>query len=279
MQDTFMAEKKSASAKKYYQQNKEKILAKAKLYYQQNKEKISERAKEYYQQNKDKSAKRYKVYYDKNKEDIKERKNMRHRARIIETMKDKSNNAKYSVMCPVSQFIEYVRTENTAEFLEHYDARVRGTSECIKYCKFSKRNGQNCPLCEKDLSDEQMRAACPVSSAFRFDNACDRIRVFVKKIQTEKLDKVGEAILTVIRNLTGVQQITKHTQFQNGLGMDSLDMMDLLIHVEEEFNIENAGFVLRASDCKTVGDLIILIKQHYQINDAMAVMKNTQKTR
>lgn len=249
MQDTFMAEKKSASAKKYYQQNKEKI---------------SERAKKYYQQN---------------KEDIKERKNMRHRARIIETMKDKSNNAKYSVMCPVSQFIEYVRTENTAEFLEHYDARVRGTSECIKYCKFSKRNGQNCPLCDKDLSDEQMRAACPVSSAFRFNNACDRIRVFIKKIQAEKLDKVGETILTIIRNLTGVQQITKHTQFQNGLGMDSLDMMEMLMSIENVLDIDNADLIFRIQDCKTVGDLIILIQQHYQINDAMAVMKNTQKTR
>lgn len=264
MQDTFKAEKKSASAKKYYQQNKEKI---------------SERAKKYYQQNKDKSAKRYKVYYDKNKESIKERKNMRHRARIIETMKGKSDNTRYSVMCPVSQFIEYVRTENTAEFLEHYDARVRGASECIKYCKFSKRNGQNCPLCDKDLSDEQMRATCPVSSAFRFNNACDRIRVFIKKIQTEKLDKAGETILTIIRNLTGVQQITKHTQFQNGLGMDSLDMMELLMSIENVLGVDNADLIFRIQDCKTVGDLIILIQRHYQIYDAMAVMKNTKKTR
>ncbi len=154
MQDTVRTEKQSASAKKYYQQNKDVF------------------------------AKRYKAYYDENKEDIKKRKNIRHRARVIKNMKDKSDKTQYSVGCLMAQFIEFVRMENTADFLAHYDARVRGASECVKYCKFSKRNGQDCPLCKKDLSDSQMRDACPVSSAFHFDNACERIRNFINSTQS-----------------------------------------------------------------------------------------------
>ena len=59
-------------AKKYSQENKEKILIKSKKYYQENKENKKKKRKERYQENKEKSEKYYEENKEKNKEKIKE---------------------------------------------------------------------------------------------------------------------------------------------------------------------------------------------------------------
>ena len=59
--------------KKYYQENKEKVLAYHKQYYEQNKDKVKEQKKAYYEQNKDKLNEANKQYREQNKEAIKEK--------------------------------------------------------------------------------------------------------------------------------------------------------------------------------------------------------------
>tara|TARA_R100001163_G_scaffold45682_1_gene34344 strand:- start:2045 stop:2647 length:603 start_codon:yes stop_codon:yes gene_type:complete len=56
--------------KKYYQDNKEKILDGTRKYYQDNKEKILDSTRKYYQDNKEKISTQYKKYYQDNREKI-----------------------------------------------------------------------------------------------------------------------------------------------------------------------------------------------------------------
>ena len=56
--------------KKYYSDNKEKILYNNRKYYQDNKEKVRDTSRKYYQNNKEKISTHYKKYYQDNKEKI-----------------------------------------------------------------------------------------------------------------------------------------------------------------------------------------------------------------
>ena len=58
--------------KKYYEENKEKILERSKKYGEENKEYIKEYKKKYYEENKEKILERSKKYGEENKENIKE---------------------------------------------------------------------------------------------------------------------------------------------------------------------------------------------------------------
>lgn len=169
--------------REYREKNKETIAQKKKEYRLANREKVSRHKHEYYLDNKDKILNKNKIYRIANKEKIaQKRKEYRlvNREKLILQKREQYQKRldEYTQKCPVTQFIEYVRQNNIAEFLSHYTVRARGSSLCLSKCK----NGvRNCPLCANDLTDEQMRDACPVSSVFQFDNACDRIRVFVEK--------------------------------------------------------------------------------------------------
>lgn len=81
------------------------------------------------------------------------------------------------------------------------------------------------------------------------------------------MDKVSRTILTTVRDKAGKKTITRNTKFQETLGMDSLDMMDLLMDIEQTLKVDNADLVFRVQDCKTVGNLIQLVKNYYHITD------------
>ena len=69
-------EKDAEKDKKYYQNNKDRILEHKKQYQQENKESIAERKKQTYQRNKEKILEERRQYYQKNKESIDERKKL-----------------------------------------------------------------------------------------------------------------------------------------------------------------------------------------------------------
>ena len=62
--------RKNKYDKRYYDNNKEKVLNMCKEYREKNKEKINEKAKKKYDENKEYESMRSKKYYDKNKEEI-----------------------------------------------------------------------------------------------------------------------------------------------------------------------------------------------------------------
>ncbi|ODQ78860.1 hypothetical protein BABINDRAFT_162533 [Babjeviella inositovora NRRL Y-12698] len=90
-----------------------------------------------------------------------------------------------------------------------------------------------------------VRAQPTVVSAFRFYAA-------------EALTKeaVSTRVLQVVKNFDGVKaaEITAASSFTKDLGLDSLDTVDLLVSIEEEFDIEIPDKI--ADELKTVGQTI-----------------------
>ena len=188
----------------YYMQNRDEILARNKIYREVNKEKIAQNKKEYrleniekisqhkheyYLDNKDKILSKNKIYREANKEKIAQNKKeyrIKNREKLILQKKEHYQKRldEYMQKCPVAQFVEYIRQNNLAEFNMYYTARTRGASICLSLCK---QGVKNCPLCANDLTDEQMRATCPVVSVFNLENAYERIRAFVKDIKNNEL--------------------------------------------------------------------------------------------
>lgn len=70
------------------------------------------------------------------------------------------------------------------------------------------------------------------------------------------LDKIKEIIIEQL-NLQGVE-ITEETSFKDDLGADSLDLFELVMAFEEEFEIEMPQDDLE--NIETVGDVIKLLK-------------------
>ncbi|MBQ9914843.1 MAG: acyl carrier protein [Clostridia bacterium] len=71
-----------------------------------------------------------------------------------------------------------------------------------------------------------------------------------------------EKIVKIISEQLGVDEasITKETAFVDDLGADSLDVVELIMAMEEEFDMEIADG--EADSIKTVGDVLDYIKAH-----------------
>ncbi len=69
-----------------------------------------------------------------------------------------------------------------------------------------------------------------------------------------------EKIVKIISEQLGVDEssITKETSFVDDLGADSLDVVELIMAMEEEFDMEIADG--EADGIKTVGDVLDYIK-------------------
>ncbi len=72
------------------------------------------------------------------------------------------------------------------------------------------------------------------------------------------LDKVIE----IIRDQLGLEdaEIDEDTNFKDDLGVDSLDLLELVMAFEEEYNIELNPEELE--DIQTVGDVVDFIKKY-----------------
>ncbi len=69
-----------------------------------------------------------------------------------------------------------------------------------------------------------------------------------------------QKIAKIISEQLGVDEsvITKETSFVDDLGADSLDVVELIMAMEEEFDMEIADG--EADDIKTVGDVVEYIR-------------------
>ena len=73
---------------------------------------------------------------------------------------------------------------------------------------------------------------------------------------------VTERVYEIVATQLGVskEQITPETHFVNDLGADSLDQVELVMELEEEFDIDVADEDVER--LKTLGDLIRYIFEH-----------------
>ncbi|MGH2446988.1 MAG: acyl carrier protein [Chloroflexota bacterium] len=75
-------------------------------------------------------------------------------------------------------------------------------------------------------------------------------------------DSVEERVRHIISEQLGVDegQVTPAASFEEDLNADSLDLVELIMSLEEEFNIEISEE--EAEKIQTVGDAIEYIKEH-----------------
>jgi len=73
---------------------------------------------------------------------------------------------------------------------------------------------------------------------------------------------VEERVIEIVSEQMGVpkEQITRETSFVNDLGADSLDTVELVMELEEEFDITIPDE--KAEEIQTVGQAIDYIEEH-----------------
>ena len=73
---------------------------------------------------------------------------------------------------------------------------------------------------------------------------------------------VAEKIIELIAEQFGMEadEITAETSIKDDLGADSLDMVEIMMNLEEEFNLGEVDESV-ASQINTVGDIIAFIKK------------------
>ena len=72
---------------------------------------------------------------------------------------------------------------------------------------------------------------------------------------------IYEKLVTIMTDRLGIspQEITPDTLFKDDLAVDSLDLYDLVMALEEEFNVEIAPE--RMNDVEQVSDVIRVLKE------------------
>ena len=77
-------------------------------------------------------------------------------------------------------------------------------------------------------------------------------------------DKVKEKVVQIVCDNLGVnkEQVTRNTSFQEDVGADSLDIVELVMELEEEFEITIPDE--EAEKIKTVGEAIDYIKKEVE---------------
>jgi len=73
---------------------------------------------------------------------------------------------------------------------------------------------------------------------------------------------VQERVFNIIRELSGVENISLESSLQGEIYLDSLSMVTLLIMVEDGFNIVLDESDMNPFDLLTVNDVIALVKKY-----------------
>ena len=78
------------------------------------------------------------------------------------------------------------------------------------------------------------------------------------------MDNIEERVIQIVCDNLGVnkEQVTRNTSFQEDVGADSLDIVELVMELEEEFEITIPDE--EAEKIKTVGEAIDYIKKEIE---------------
>ena len=71
-----------------------------------------------------------------------------------------------------------------------------------------------------------------------------------------------EKVIEILRDLSGVEEISEGASFKEDLGFDSLLMVSMLIEFEDEFGIELKESDMNPFDLKTVHDAVALVEAY-----------------
>ena len=98
----------------------------------------------------------------------------------------------------------------------------------------------HCPICRADVCIEPSPlfgdATCPnCGSLLWFLNLQSHLHVFERSRSRDIRDRV----IAIVAKQLGIdpEQITEHSSFVNDLGADSLDTVELVMELEEEFDL------------------------------------------
>lgn len=83
----------------------------------------------------------------------------------------------------------------------------------------------------------------------------------VESAESEMQDIFSRLLSTIDSSdgiTTDVNNLKHDTDLQEGLGVDSLDLVELMMNCEDEFNFSSDGED-DASDVKTMGDLVLFV--------------------
>ncbi len=75
----------------------------------------------------------------------------------------------------------------------------------------------------------------------------------------EMRDQLREIFVTINEDLTSSENVTEETFIQDGLGLDSLQIAELLFEIEEKFGVKISDE--QARQLATVGQLIDTIQE------------------
>lgn len=70
-------------------------------------------------------------------------------------------------------------------------------------------------------------------------------------------------VFEIINVLSGAENITESCELVNDLGMDSIEMVALLIDIEESFDIRLDESDMNPFDLITVGDVVKLVDKYF----------------
>ena len=71
-----------------------------------------------------------------------------------------------------------------------------------------------------------------------------------------------ERVFKILRELSGAEKITLKSKLQEGLGLDSLKMVTLLLELEEEFGFEFEESDMNPFELKTAKDVVKLVEKY-----------------
>ena len=163
-------------AKEYRKNNREKIAEYSRNQYRKDPEKCKEKMREYRKKNPEKMREYYLRKVEKNGKPV---------AGDLQKMNKRNQQYKADKqlakqMCPVFQFLEYVRIKKSEQYLLYFSKSENVATKAKRDC-VALQMGDNslCPICAGNMNLEQMCVACPVDRAFKLENACAEINKIV----------------------------------------------------------------------------------------------------
>ena len=79
--------------------------------------------------------------------------------------------------------------------------------------------------------------------------------------------KIEGKVIGILKEISGVKNITLESDLQTDLMLDSLSLVMLLLDIEEEFKIELMESDMNPFDLKTVQNVINLVKKYVKCDE------------
>ncbi len=73
---------------------------------------------------------------------------------------------------------------------------------------------------------------------------------------------ITEKVTEILSELSGCEEIDFEDELQNDLGLDSLELVTLLVELEEVFQIELKESDMNPFDLNTVADVVTLVSRY-----------------